>query len=79
VALREENAALKREKKQTVQENARAVRELEDTVRIYANQIQVLTLRNAELEDQLHRRASHDASVIRVGQRTVPRVRDDLV
>ena len=67
VALREEVTALKREKKQTAQDNAHIVRGLEDTVRIYANQIQVLTLRNAELEDQLHQRAGHDVSVIRVG------------
>ncbi|AHH99564.1 hypothetical protein KALB_6204 [Kutzneria albida DSM 43870] len=46
---------------------AHAVRELENTIRIYANQIQVLTLRNAELEDKLHRRAGHDVSTIRVG------------
>ncbi|WP_158510847.1 hypothetical protein [Kutzneria albida] len=43
------------------------MRELENTIRIYANQIQVLTLRNAELEDKLHRRAGHDVSTIRVG------------
>jgi transposase-like protein len=74
VTLREENAALKREKKQIVQENARALRELENTIRIYANQIQVLTLRNAELDDQFRRHAGHDARVIPVGpRRTVTR------
>jgi hypothetical protein len=67
VALREELATLKREKKQTAQDNARAVRELENAIRIYANQIQAFTLRNAEPEDQLHQRAGHDVSVIRVG------------
>jgi hypothetical protein len=30
------------------------------------NQIQVLALRNNELEDWLHRRAGHEVSVIRV-------------
>lgn len=69
VTLREENAALKREKKQIVQENARALRELENTIRIYANQVQVLTLRNAELDDQFRQHAGHDASVIPVGPR----------
>ncbi|MEV5541058.1 hypothetical protein AB0L13_29845 [Saccharopolyspora shandongensis] len=67
VALREELAALKRESKLTAQDNAHAMRELENTLRTYANQIQVLTLRNAELEGQLHRRAGHEVSVIRVG------------
>jgi septal ring factor EnvC (AmiA/AmiB activator) len=64
VTLREENAALKREKKQIVQENTRAVRELENTIRIYANQIQVLTLRNAELDDELRRHGGQEACVI---------------
>jgi hypothetical protein len=54
VSLREELAALKRESKLTAQDNAHAMRELENTLRTYANQIQVLTLRNAELEGQLH-------------------------
>jgi hypothetical protein len=67
VALREENAMLKREKKQTAQENARVVRELENTIRTYANQIQGLALRNAELEGQLHERAGQVGGVIRIG------------
>jgi hypothetical protein len=76
VTLREENAALKREKKQIVQDNTRAVRELENTIRIYANQIQVLTLRNAELYDELRRHGGQDASVIRSGQGTLSRGSD---
>jgi hypothetical protein len=50
-----------------------------DTIRIYTNQVQVLTLRNAELEDQLHQCARHDLGVVRGGPCTVPCTRDDLV
>lgn len=42
-------------------------RELENTIRVHANRLQVLTLRNAEPEDRLHQHAGHDVSMIRVG------------
>ncbi|MEV4049567.1 hypothetical protein AB0J55_00105 [Amycolatopsis sp. NPDC049688] len=54
VALREEVSALKRARKEADRDHTRTVHELEATIRLYANQIQVLALRNAELED-LHR------------------------
>ncbi len=47
-----------------------------NTIRIYANQIQVLTLRNAELDDELRRHGGQDASVIRLGRGTLSRGRD---
>ncbi|WP_024875967.1 hypothetical protein [Saccharomonospora piscinae] len=66
--LREEITALKRKHKQTASDHAAIVRELEETIRVYANQIQILALRNSELEDQarqLHRRlADADNDVI---------------
>jgi len=45
----------------------RTGRELVNTIGVYANQVQVLTLRNAELEDQLHQHAGRDVSMILVG------------
>lgn len=50
LALRQEFASLKSEKKQTAQDNAHAVRESRNTIRTYADQIQVRTLCNAELQ-----------------------------
>ena len=64
VALREEITALKRERKQTASDHAATVRELEEMIRVYANQIQVLALRNSELEDQIRHLAHHDPDVI---------------
>lgn len=55
LALREEIAELKRQRKQTAREHSRTAAELEETIRVYANQIQALTLRNADLEEQLQR------------------------
>jgi hypothetical protein len=49
LALREELAALKRQMKQQASDAAGRRRELEETVKIYANQIQILALRNNEL------------------------------
>lgn len=66
IALREEIAALKREKKQAVQDHARIVRELENTIRIYSNQIRVLALHKAELEDQIQRLTDQSTDVIRM-------------
>lgn len=64
VALREELAELKSSRKQADRDHARTVRELEATIRLYANQIQVLAVRNAELEDE-HRQlnAAGDATI----------------
>lgn len=64
VALREEVSALKRARKEADRDHARTVRELEATIRFYANQIQVLAVRNAGLEDQ-HREltATDDAAL----------------
>ncbi|RDI35444.1 hypothetical protein [Lentzea flaviverrucosa] len=59
VALRDEIAILKGQRKQTAGQHAATVREMEETVRVYANRIQILALRNSELEEQverLHRR-----------------------
>jgi hypothetical protein len=64
LALREEVAALKRARKQADRDHAQTVRELEATNRLYANQIQVLALRNAELEDQHRRRAAADNTTV---------------
>jgi len=74
VALREEIAVLKRERKQTASDHAATARELEETIRVYANQIQVLALRHSELEDQvrqLHRRMAYaDPDVIPLPDRS---------
>ena len=59
-----EVTALKRERKQTASDHAATVRELEEMIRVYANQIQVLALRNSELEDQIRHLAHHDPDVI---------------
>ncbi|MDN3060089.1 hypothetical protein ACFV4E_15575 [Streptomyces hygroscopicus] len=48
--LRAEVARLKKAERELRSEHAAELRELKDTVATYANQIQVLTLRNAELE-----------------------------
>jgi chromosome segregation ATPase len=53
--LRDELADAKREHNKTKTAHARAIRELEDTIRTYANQIQALALRNAELEQHNQR------------------------
>ncbi|MEV6675122.1 hypothetical protein [Streptomyces sp. NPDC051162] len=48
--LRAEVSRLKKAERELRREHASEVRELKDTLAAYANQIQVLTLRNAELE-----------------------------
>ncbi|MFD4224740.1 MULTISPECIES: hypothetical protein [Streptomyces] len=48
--LKTEVARLRKQERALRQEHAAEVRELKDTVATYANQIQVLALRNAELE-----------------------------
>lgn len=66
-------AALKRARKQTARDHAATVRELEATIRVYANQIQVLALRNAGLEEQarhLRRLARADTDVIPLPDRS---------
>ncbi|MCW2902604.1 MAG: hypothetical protein JWO67_4869 [Streptosporangiaceae bacterium] len=50
--LRAEVSRLKKKERELRTEHATEVRELKDTAATYANQIQVLTLRNAELEAQ---------------------------
>ncbi|MEU9473459.1 hypothetical protein AB0D78_44320 [Streptomyces avermitilis] len=50
--LRAEVSRLKRAERELRSEHAAEIRELKDTLATYANQIQVLTLRNAELETQ---------------------------
>jgi predicted nuclease with TOPRIM domain len=52
VALREELAEVKRQLKAQTREAAAERRALEETITSYANQIQALALRNAELETQ---------------------------
>ncbi|MEV0408956.1 hypothetical protein [Actinoallomurus sp. NPDC050550] len=53
--LRDELAETRREHNRTKTAHAEVVRELEDTIRTYANQIQALALRNAELEQHNRR------------------------
>jgi hypothetical protein len=60
VALRDEVTALTRARKEADRDHARTVRDLEATIRLYANQIQVLALRNAELEDLNRQRTAVD-------------------
>ncbi|MET7853511.1 hypothetical protein ABZT48_36130 [Streptomyces avermitilis] len=50
--LRAEVSRLKKAERELRSEHAAEIRELKDTVATYANQIQVLALRNAELETQ---------------------------
>ncbi|GHE10932.1 hypothetical protein [Streptomyces alanosinicus] len=50
--LRAEVSRLKKAERELRREHASEVRELKDTLALYANQIQVLTLRNAELGTQ---------------------------
>ncbi|WP_329254678.1 hypothetical protein [Streptomyces canus] len=50
--LRAEVSRLKKAERELRSEHAAEARELKETVATYANQIQVLTLRNAELETQ---------------------------
>lgn len=50
--LRAEVSRLKKAERELRSEHASEVRELKDTLATYANQIQVLTLRNAELETE---------------------------
>lgn len=52
VALREEVAALRRQMRENAAAAAELRRELEDTIKSYANQIQILALRNTELTEQ---------------------------
>lgn len=68
--LREEIAELKRERRKTRGDHAQTVRELEDTIRAYANQIQVLALRGAELDAENARllgRLGRQAGVTTIG------------
>ncbi|MBT2491814.1 hypothetical protein J7E96_25450 [Streptomyces sp. ISL-96] len=53
--LRQEIARLKKTAQELRIEKAAEIRELRSTVAAYANQIQILTLRNAELEADAHR------------------------
>lgn len=53
--LRQEIARLKQAQKELRQEKAAEIRELRTTVAAYANQIQILALRNAELESDVRR------------------------
>ncbi|MEU7457531.1 hypothetical protein [Streptosporangium roseum] len=50
--LRAENFRLKKADRELRSEKAADIRELTDTVNTYANHIQVLTLRNVELEEE---------------------------
>ncbi|MCX5124825.1 hypothetical protein [Streptomyces sp. NBC_00347] len=67
--LRQEIARLKKAAQELRSEKAAEIRELRSTVAAYANQIQVLTLRNAELEGdarKLRQRLSQaDDTVVR--------------
>ncbi|MFB6846173.1 hypothetical protein ACFCXS_15105 [Streptomyces sp. NPDC056373] len=53
--LRQEVARLKQSEREVRREKANEIRELRATVAAYANQIQVLALRNAELETDTQR------------------------
>lgn len=67
VRLREVVAELRRQQKRTVTGHAAAVRDLEDTIKTYANQIQALALRSAELGDEnllLRQRHGQSANVV---------------
>jgi hypothetical protein len=55
VSLREKIRVLKRTTKDANHDTAKRTRELEDTIRIYANHIQALTLRNHHLEAEIQR------------------------
>ncbi|QFQ97957.1 hypothetical protein F9278_19045 [Streptomyces phaeolivaceus] len=52
--LRQEVARLKQSERELRREKGAEIRELRATVTAYANQIQILTLRNAELEADAH-------------------------
>lgn len=55
VSLREKIRLLKRSTKDSNHDSAKRTRELEDTIRVYANQVQALTLRNRHLEEEIQR------------------------
>jgi chromosome segregation ATPase len=55
VSLREKIRVLKRTTKDSDHDTAKRTRELEDTIRVYANHIQALTLRNHHLEEENQR------------------------
>lgn len=55
VSLREKIRLLKRTTKDASHDAAQRTRELEDTIRVYANHIQALTLRNHQLEAEIQR------------------------
>jgi hypothetical protein len=55
VSLREKIRVLKRTTKDSNHDSAKRTRELEDTIRVYANHIQALTLRNRHLEEEIQR------------------------
>jgi hypothetical protein len=55
VRRRDELAKLKREHADTRRKQAEAIRDLEETNKIYANQIQVLALRTEELQEENRR------------------------
>jgi hypothetical protein len=55
VSLREKIRLLKRTTKDSNHDSAKRTRELEDTIRVYANHIQALTLRNRHLEEEIQR------------------------
>jgi chromosome segregation ATPase len=57
--LREEIVRLRHQDKQDHREHAQQVRDLETTIRAYANQIQALALRNGELTEDNTRLRQH--------------------
>ncbi|MER6170690.1 hypothetical protein [Streptosporangium sp. NPDC001681] len=59
IQLRDEVTELRRQARQQAQQAAEGRRELEELVKNYANQIQVLALRNAELEAECRRLRKH--------------------
>lgn len=74
VTLREEITCLKRERTQAARDQAATMRELEARIKIYANEIQIQTLRNAELQDQVQqlqrRMMDMDPDIIALPNRT---------
>ncbi|ARF53679.1 hypothetical protein [Streptomyces gilvosporeus] len=67
--LKAEVTRLRKELRELHKEKAAEIRELKDTVVVYANQIQVLTLRKAELEEDARKLrtqlADHSEGVVR--------------
>ena len=67
--LREQVKELKKIERSLRSEHAAQIRDLKDTIKTYANQIQALALRTAELEDDNHRLKSATGGVTSLATR----------